>query len=86
MRQTAFVAALPFLMTLMASPSVQVMLHAQPNAVAAAPAKVDPDLFEQGQQSYAMKCAGCHQAGGLGMPPNLKVCRGWKSAPKVMAL
>ncbi len=42
----------------------------------AAGATLDPTLFEQGRQLYDANCVACHQAGGLGTPPNLPALSG----------
>jgi mono/diheme cytochrome c family protein len=36
----------------------------------------DPAAFEQGRQLYDANCVACHQAGGVGTPPNMPALNG----------
>lgn len=41
-----------------------------------ASASVEPAVFEQGRQLYEENCLACHQAGGVGAPPNFPALTG----------
>jgi len=49
---------------------------AQQGGGANAGAIVPPALFEQGRQLYEANCVACHQAGGVGTPPNFPALTG----------
>jgi mono/diheme cytochrome c family protein len=49
---------------------------AQQGGGAAAGAAADPAFFEQGRQLYDANCVACHQAGGMGTPPNIPALAG----------
>ena len=55
---------------------------AKPEAAAAAPAKdlSKDELLKAGEKVYTTNCAACHQATGLGLPPNFPALKGSKIA------
>jgi mono/diheme cytochrome c family protein len=49
---------------------------AQQGGGANASAAVDPAVFQQGRELYDANCVACHQAGGVGTPPNIPALTG----------